>query len=557
MNIINESEMLNKCTYGVLCASIPDGSDIIIGQTVYLELMLTADLKVLEDIQSISIESDPNLIVEKCIVEWKISEDKTKGSTVFELDVNSKIPPKTLINYTVRAFSGSGAIVQEVAPLKVTYTSKKISSDRSILLNSNKEYMVTPITDNSIDKPSSKYAVICSTIIDDNGDALKNVAVTISSAHQEKLRLVNFSTDEESPRPINTQSYNTDFNFITVYSDSKGKIKFRIYPKQQIQVRLDLTTTILNVTGANLVYTLYVITYPQKDSYALGLPSIQEMDEGNKIKQDLTSSSMNFHVQIQDYHPAYPTDGILFFIKRESNDTPELLEPIYLAGKTSELSNKIFKFPYNKLPLNEQVDFFYVMSPREGDAKQSYPISVTYLGGEEKNPKEKIYRQYDKVRVYGSAVDLPIDLSSNDYLVEEHSSVHSDTISFQKDYGHKNINDAVGLYVIVPASNDPKNKSLPKVGQSGGVNLYYISDTRNNQKVYKFKLEKDIGNIVQIPYCALSRATNYNGEDGELFFDYYIDEGNGTKTYSHIFVAGIGTETNRGDDNLEGCSPDA
>ncbi|WP_141553989.1 hypothetical protein [Xenorhabdus ishibashii] len=75
--------------------------------------------------------------------------------------------------------------------LNITYTAKKFSPYKTILLEHNKNYLVTPTIDNNIDDPNSEYILISSTITGDDGEPLKNVAVTISSPQPKKLSLVN------------------------------------------------------------------------------------------------------------------------------------------------------------------------------------------------------------------------------------------------------------------------------------------------------------------------------------------------------------------------------
>ncbi|WP_237385802.1 hypothetical protein [Xenorhabdus sp. Sc-CR9] len=545
----------NLCNNGELCVSIKSGSDVIIGQVCYLKVILSADQPILEKISHILIKDGTNSIQAINIDDWRINSDKTCGYATFQLQINHQLIADVPVNYTVHAVSLSGKDVQEITPKQVSYTAKKIASDSHIHLDYDKNYLITPITENSTKDPHNEYVVISSIIKDNKGNLLKNVGVTISAMSNKAINQVIFTTDGELPEEIPVETVK-ETQFITVYSDLNGNIKFRIYPKKDTAVRLELMTAILGVTRFTLEYALYIVT-PSNGIGTLGYPIIRELDSDNCIRQNLRSSSKSFHVKIPKYSNYQDGDAILFFVQKKIGDKPTLLQPISTFQSEDSVGKRIFSFPYNSFPLKEEVGFYYVISPVDGQINYSYPISVTYLGGEEKNPKEQIYRQYDKVRVYDSTVDLPIDLSSNESLVDEYTPVNTASISFQKDYEHVDINKAVGLYVIVPASKYPNNKSLPTVGQSGGVDLYYTSDTRNNQKFYKFNLEKEGGNIVPIPYCALSRATNYNGEYGELFFDYYIDDGNGTKTYSHIWVAAIGTETNMRDDNLEGCSPDA
>ncbi|WP_187654141.1 hypothetical protein [Xenorhabdus sp. PB62.4] len=554
MNNINIQDELNQSES--IQVSIKSGSDIIIGQICYLTVILKADYLTLEKIEYISIKDETHSVTANRMTDWKIMPGNTSGSATFQLQISHDLVPEALINYTVHAISSSGNDVQGITPQPVTYTAKKIADGSHIHLDYDKDYLVTPTTDNGINEANSEYTLISSTITDEKGQLLKNVGVTITSVTAKELEQVVFTTDEKSPTTLKVENVE-ESHFFTVYSDPDGKIKFRIYPKKNTAVRLNLMTAILGVTTFALEYTLYIVTPSSGIFGTLGSPIIRELDSDNCIRQNLNSASKSFHVRVPKYINYQYNDAILFFLQKNIGDVPDLLYPISIIKSEESLTERAFEFPYSDLPFNETVGFYYVIAPIEGDMNYSYPISVTYLGGEEKSPKDQIYRQYNKVKIYSSIATPPIDTSSDQYEVHENDSVTNNLIDQQKNSGI-NINDITGLYVIVQASKDPKNKSLPLIGQSGGVNLYYTSRTRNNQKTYPFKLNNEGENTVKIPYCALNRAAAYhNGIDGELFFDYYIDDGNGTKTYSKIWNGGINTAYLDQDDNdLEGCSPD-
>ncbi|MBI6547696.1 hypothetical protein [Xenorhabdus lircayensis] len=563
MNILNDNDtLLNKCSSGNLCVSIPSGSDIIIGQSVYLTITLLAAPEVIKDVKKIQIKNNTNVVTAIRHTPWTLTEDKTQGSAVFLLKINNELLPETDVIYTVHAISRSGmGDVQGIDPLNVTYTAKQISHGSGIQLSSDTNYMVTPTTDNSMDSPNSKYALISSTLIDDKGNALKNVALTISAFPPNKLELVCFSTNENPRRRIKTQSKDK-INFLTVYSDEEGKIKFRIYPKQYTQVRLDLTTEILDVTGANPAYTLYVFSYPQNSPSTLGPPTIQELDGNNILKNSLISPSEKFHVTIPSYQPAYAQDVALFFIKKGMHDQSKLLEPIYPIKNVSDLPDKAFTFSYKDLPLNEEVDFYYIISSIDGDIKISYPLTVKYLGSEkEKNPFEIIPRVYAKIdKIYSSYATLPINLSSSDNKLSEENDITLDMIA-QKRHHQSEGAGAPGLYLYIEGSYAPTNKELPRLSQSGEVNLYLRSSTRKIVRNYNFTLPNlnDPGRttgsvLVTIPYCDLNRAAAYQDHPGHLYIDYYVNDDDGMKIYSKVWNVEIETAEQYDDPSeLDGC----
>lgn len=555
MNIKDDKiELLTPCIPEKFCVSIPDGSDIIIGQYVYITVTLTADPKIIGNIQSISIESDPTIVEVEKHIAWTPTQDKTKGRAIFLLKINKGISPEKPVNYIVHAHSSSGSAIQEVSPLNITYTAKQFSFDSTILLDYDKNYLVTPTTDNNIDNPNSEYALVSATITGTDGNPLKNVAVTISTSQSSKLDLVIFSTDNKVPQVITPQTYN-ELNFITVYSDSEGEIKFRIYPIQYTQTRLDLKTAIFNVTGFTKAYTLYIINSPHNVPSVLDAPMIKEMGEGNIIKRDSASSSEYFHVQIPPYNGTYFTDGILFFIKTGLNNKPKLLEPISLVNNP----NQIFKLLYSDLPINKRVDFYYLIAPIEGNIKKSYPITVKYISNDSSNDKI-----YDKVKVYTSYATPPINVYSDENETYEWHGIILSMIN-QKRKPTQSAKDVAGLYVVIMGTSEKNNKNLPLLGSTGYLNVYIKTPTsRNTHNSYKFLLPPadDSGRktdhfTVTIPYCDINRAgPSFSKGLGSISFDYYIENSDGSKTYSKTWSTPINTVLpNQTDDDNDGCDP--
>ncbi|MEQ1977258.1 hypothetical protein [Xenorhabdus sp. SGI240] len=559
MNIENNNiKLAEPCLPGKLCVSIPDGSDIIIGQSVYLTVTLIADPKVIEDIQDISIKNDPAVVEVIRHVNWAATKDKNGGSAIFLLNFKSDVLPDNLISYSVYVVSNSGSDVPGMISSNVTYTAKKFSPYKTISLEHSENYLVTPTVDNNIANPNSEYILISSTITGDDGNPLKNVAVAISSSQSKKLNLVVFATDDKSPQPIEVKSYN-NIDFITVYSDSDGKIRFRIYPIKYTQVRLDLTTAILNLTGFTQAYTLYVINSPHNNPFELGSPTIQEMGDGNIIKQDSSSSSKYFHAQIPSYQPAYATDGILFFISSRLHDKPKLLEPIYKVNNVNELSNEVFNLSYSELPINERVEFYYLISSVEGEVRKSYPITLEYVGNDSSN--EEVY---DKVKVYTSHATPPIDVYSEENETFEWHGIILSMINRNKKSG-QSAKGVTGLYVAIMGTNDQNNKNLPQLGSKGYLNVYIKTPTsRNTHKSYQFSLLPTVDSgkqtdhaVVNIPYCDINRAgPSFSKGLGTLSFDYYIENSDGSKTYSKKWTTKINTVLpNQANDNNDGCDP--
>ncbi|PHM63850.1 hypothetical protein [Xenorhabdus ishibashii] len=236
-----------------------------------------------------------------------------------------------------------------------------------------------------------------------------------------------------------------------------------------------MTTAILNVTGFTQTYTLYIINSPHNIPFELGSPTIQEMGEGNIIKQDSSSSSKNFHVQIPAYQPAYTTDGILFFISRDLHDKPKLLEPIYKVNNVNELSNEAFSLLYSELPINKRVEFYYLISSVEGEVRKSYPITLEYIGNDSSN--EDVY---DKVKVYTSHATLPIDVYSEENETFEWHGIILSMINSNKKPG-QSAKGVTGLYVVIMGTNDQNNKNLPQLGSKGCLNVYVKTPTSRNR----------------------------------------------------------------------------
>ncbi|MBI6547695.1 hypothetical protein [Xenorhabdus lircayensis] len=538
--------------------SIPTESDVIIGQYIFLTICVRSDSDLPSNIKVLIKPKSDSISVIKDYGWEKV--DEKSGKIKYQLNIDNKLQPGDIVRYTIHVVSelDQNHDLAGFTPLPVDYKVKSLQKN-PITIHPDMAYFTTPEQDNNIDDPKNKDFSLFSTVIkDEQGNPLNNIEVNISSIIDGKLSNVLITTDETSPilRKVNQVE---KIEFCSVYSDKQGNVKFRVYPIKDKPVRIGLVIQVFGVTqNETEAANIYVFAPNIVDPFEeIEPPFINGKKEDNTLEQDLNSSTNEFKIKIPNYNNHKSSDSILFFMKDDSDNIPKLIKSVYVFGNIVNSSDYPFCFPYDVLPYNKYVSLSYVISPLDGKEQYSRGNGVKYVGGQEKTPKDHIYRQYDKVRVYSSIVDLPIDLSSDENEIRDYDVVDTGSISAQKDSG-VNVNSAIGLYIIVPASKDPKNKSLPTVGQSGGINLYYTSRTRNNQKVYTFTLNKEGGNIIPIPYCALSRAAAYHdGTDGELFFDYYIDDGNGTKTYSNIWVAGIDTDTHMGEDDLEGCSSDA
>ncbi|AOM41933.1 hypothetical protein [Xenorhabdus hominickii] len=542
---------------GDISVSIPDGSDVIIGQDCYLTIEVKADENVIKNINNISIEGDDSSIIVTKINPW-IVKDKNCGKAFFLLQINKQLSPETQINYTVHAFSISQKDVDGITPKGITYTVKKIEETSIITLESDNNFLELPTKPNPVGDHNSEFSIYSGIVTDYRNAPLKNVQVTISSSITGKLisPLVYIATDSE-PSDIITIDTPDDSEFFTVNSDEHGNIRFRVYPIKDKSARIDFQTQIMGVTDVSYAASIYVFKSISNFPFGLSPPNIIGKNSDNTLEK--TSGKTEFNVGVNPYPGYSSTDTLIFFTKSEISNEIKQVKPVYRLNDITDLYSHQFCFLYSELKLNEFLGFYYMVAPMNGEPRYSDKSKVKYIIGQGGSPNENNKNVYNKVKIYSSYAAPPLsDPSNKESEVYEHDTVTLDMIEQKKKGGSVYVKDAIGLYILIQSTNDPQKHTLPKIGQSGGVKLQFTSRTRNKKKTYPFKILDSNGAIVTIPYCDLIRAARYreSGIPGSLHFEYYTDEDDGTKIYSKLWLGGISTAYNHEDIDNQGCPPD-
>ncbi|WFQ80368.1 hypothetical protein PXH59_04210 [Xenorhabdus sp. SF857] len=567
MSIINNIELIdNSCAFGELCASIPNGADVIIGQTCYLTVSLTADSNLISSIDSISIEADKSYLTVENKNNWMVSENKNFGSAVILLNINNNLSSDTLIKYTVHAMSSTGYI-NGIKPLEIEYTTKRVDPTSLIALTTNNEYIEPPTEDNPVGTGSS-YVTYSGKLLDCNNNPLRNTQVLVSSEHPDKI----FSHDKsKTPVHIGTEPKNgelsqkimthsqSSFDFFAVNSDIHGNIKFRVYPVRDTSVRIDFDTQILNVTPVNYAASIYVFNAIRSSSFGPNAPRISGIQNG---KVEKIPGAKGIEVHVASYPDGKDTDSLIFFMQGfNQNDKPIQLNPIYRIDNITSLDTIPFYFTYDQLPLNKPMKLYYLVAPENQEYSYSMTEMFTYIGEQNAPSNEEVY---DKVKVYTSHATPPIDVYSEENETFEWHGIILSMINRNKKSG-QSAKGVTGLYVVIMGTNDQNNKNLPQLGSKGYLNVYIKTPTsRNTHKSYQFSLLPTVDSgkqtdhaVVNIPYCDINRAgPSFSKGLGTLSFDYYIENSDGSKTYSKKWTTKINTVLpNQANDNNDGCDP--
>ncbi|MBC8945424.1 hypothetical protein [Xenorhabdus indica] len=560
MNIENELLQKKKPDL-VIVPSIASGSDVLPGQFLSVTITLTS-ASVLPDTINVKIIEDTNHTVSLIDQSKWNTIDQYSGSVTVKLQIDESLTQGKTATYTIAPIA-VGVALPEAQPQSVSYNVKQLNG-RFIEFSPEEKYIPTPVQENSISSARSQYITLSTTLNDIKGAAIKNLEILVSTDTLERLGRVSLATDEQAPKLITPQMIYGKGAFY-IKSDDKGKISFRVYPKQHQPVRLDLDAEVVGPISPRTASTIYVVNLTRYLP-TMAYPNILEAGEGGVLTQDLGGSN-KFHVEIQSYPNYQDTDNIIFFIKDMETHQVKQLGKIRKLKSITNLDSYRFSFPYDDLMLNRDESIYYVIAPMKGELQYSDMAGLTYVGNSESSPLENISRVYDEAKVFSSYANANINVYTDnaDELVDGDDIIIT-TINQQKQYiGDGSGEGVTGLYVTVFGTNDSNNTKLPKLGSSGHVNLYITSPTsRKNQQKYPFTLPSQVDQgqptshiMVSIPYCDLNRVAGpHLGGTGSLYFDYYTEDASGTKTYSKVWRANIDTVyPEQAEDDNDGCPP--
>ncbi|KLU14076.1 MULTISPECIES: hypothetical protein [Xenorhabdus] len=561
-------------------ATIPDQSDIIVGQTSHIKIIVSGVLNKIRNIKHVTIELDPSIAG---LVTWKTEEQwesgGSDGNTMIRLTVDKKLNElqhKEII-YTVNLWADEKKTqaVSNYTPQKFTYNVKRVDRDTVIVLNTDNEYIQPPTEDNPVGT-GKEYIIYSGLLIDNKKKILKNTQVIVVSSLSNQIysdnpdqTLVNIGTVPDSsnptPEPISTSRGN-GIDYFVINSDDGGNIKFSVYPQKNIAGRIDFKTGILGATTLSYAASVYIFSNTNTSDDPLGpiSPNIYNVDQLGKLQKIPGSKGMQ--VGISPYIGHQKTDALIFFMQGyESNDEAIQLKPIYKLDNIDSLDGNPFNFTYDQLPFDKPMQLYYLIAPASKDSLYSMSSNFMYVGelsgGDDNNGDDGVYTS---VEVYSSYSPSPFDLKNkhdNDRMYDNRL-VTLDTINqYVKENSTITKTDPVGLYVVIKIAKDMTEyaKGLPMLNSICTLTININSATRQENKSYPPITLTDNTNyyqVVKIPYCDLTRAQGW--EDGmlaKLSFVYSIKY-EGATTKSKEWKATIGTANTGFDINDDGCPCD-
>ncbi|MBD2815999.1 hypothetical protein ID850_14795 [Xenorhabdus sp. Flor] len=558
-------------------ATIPDQSDIVIGQYSYITIILSGQQQRLRNIKDITIEFTPDIAN---LVTWKVEEQweyaGTKGDIGIRLSIDKTLDEQQHkeISYTVNLWLDKEGTkpVTNYTPKKFTYKVKRINPDTAIELLTDNEYIQPPATDNPVET-GKIFITYSGQLIDNQKKPLKNTQVVVASALSNQIYsdnpdkiLVNIGTAPDSGSSVQILTHrDRGIDYFTVNSDKNGYIKFRVYPKKNISARIDFMTGILEVTSISYAASAYIFsnTNQSDDPFGPLSPNIYNVDQLGKLQK--LPGSKEMQVGISPYLGRQSTDALIFFIQGyEANDKPIQLKPIYQLSGVDGLDGYPFNFTYDQLPLDKLMKLYYIIAPASQDSLYSMSSRFMYVGeqsGDSDNDGNNV-GVYEKVEVYSSYSPYPFSIKNahdNDRMYDNRL-VTLDTINQYIKRNTTITNETpIGLYVAIKiAKNDVEvvKGGLPPLGSTCTLTIDINSATRTEHKSYppiQLTNNTDYYQIIPIPYCDLTRAQGW--EDGvlaKLSFFYEIEYAGSTRK-SKTWKATIGTANTASDIDDDGC----
>ncbi|MEX0444977.1 hypothetical protein [Xenorhabdus sp. SGI246] len=519
-------------TKDVLTTTISKQADLIVGQRFLLTITLIS--KKVIDVANVNItftEVTSNIIAPHGeIVLNRQNADGTAVTCDVLLTVNKNAQEKAPIKFTIKA-NGSTA-----DPFVFNGTARTINPD-TLPLIFDKEFLdIKNVVNGSINSDLKSMAT--TTLLDMNGDPLKNVPILIRSEKLKHLTSCKFKDHTEKEVPV---KYIGAFSYpvITINSDEKGNIKFYIYPIQAHSMILYLETWILNVVRpVDAISPLFLVnTEIPDDLDAMPEPNIL----GTTSNLTSYSGTPNFYVGIYDYPNAAQGDYILFLTKEQDKERKYSGHYVIVGDPGKELGQDKYTYqvPYGIFKIGVTYEFnCVVILGRDGSSITSLPEYVTYMGGAKYSPSPDIERKYDACKVYTS-------LGVKDDEIFPGETIGYDNIKKYLD----NPKGSTGLFIEVVGDKNSKTK-VP-LGAKVTLNMYIQASNRNIQVPYKMgTMPHDINSetnryslFFNIKLEDLVNILPYdNGGAGTIWFDYEFSVAR-SKYYGKVWEGGIDTRT--------------
>ncbi|WP_340620272.1 hypothetical protein [Xenorhabdus siamensis] len=554
-------------------ATIPNQSDILVGQSCYITILVSGQPEKIRNIKDMTIEFDKNIAK---FVKWKIEEPWNHSINVGDITIlltvenNLDEQQHKEINYIIKLWADNEITkpVSNYTPKKITYNVKKINPDTIIELKTDNEYIQPPTEDNPVGT-GKKSIIYSGKVVDNQKKPLKKTQVIVASSLSDQIYsdnpdkiLVNIGTEPDSgnSKPITTNR-DHGIDYFIVNSDENGYIKFRLYPKKNISARIDFKTGILGVTSISYAASAYIFnnTNQSDDPFGPSSPNIYDASTTGEVPKITGSKGMN--VGITPYAGYQKTDSLIFFMQGyEENDKPIQLKPIYKLDNVASLETNPFVFTYDQLPLNKLMKLYYLIAPVSKESLYSMSSEFMYVGEvSEGDNNNGDYGIYTPVEVYSSYSPTPFDLKNENDRMYDNRLVTLDTIN-QYIKGTPNITntDPTGMYVVIKIAktDEEEVKGLPPLNSTCTLTINIDSATRQENKSYPpIQLTDNVNyyHIIKIPYCDLTRAQGWeNGIQAKLSFVYSIEDAGITRN-SKEWKATIGTANTGFDLNDDGC----
>ncbi|MCG3463891.1 hypothetical protein L7G72_19170 [Xenorhabdus bovienii] len=532
--------------------SVPDGSDIVIGQDFFLDIILIYD-SYLPNSVDVRFSNLNGLLVNHISKPLFSSGSNSVSITAF-VTIDKYIHLDKYVSYTIFATGFSAQ--------NIRYNAKEIN-EFTIQLEPNKSFCIAPESVNNPNDNDAQYITYYALLKDSTNQPMKNTPIQVLSYLGEDFsKKVKITTDDQFHDAINYISHNNKY-YITVYSDETGKVSFRAYPIKNTSAILELASTIFGIDHSYQAGILYIMS-PQPRSMFEYLPDPSINGANNAILKPIGDDKV-FDVIIECYDNLLNTDRILFFISENPEDLNfSSRKLIFPARNIGDISNQHYTFslPYDIFPVNKKSSLSYVVAPVSGNYQYSLDAKIKYIGGSVNIPSDNVNRVYNKPVVYSSFANIntaPPLVNSENNILSEGDFINRATIS---NYVNNNYD---AIYIKIEGVNDKNHKQLPVWGNEVYLNVYVRSSTVNylnscehsrskschyavissnpDNYIINDKLVGISTTVIPIKQKELAGIASYiDGTAGWIYFEYYVVNNiTSEKTYSHYWEGKIDT----------------
>ncbi|MDX7986158.1 hypothetical protein FE392_02240 [Xenorhabdus sp. 12] len=472
---------------GVLAAYLPNdveltnNSTFIIGQIIPLVVTLTTN-NPQDNPPTIKFESTKNVTFLNLngvpITSVPLFGSGTLSSLTVYLSVtnsdNTPINDKDEITFTITTD------IPIINTIDVKSTARTINLDSLALTIENKNaFLEAPLGEN-IPPSGTAVAPVTTTLMGESGP-LPNAYIFITDVQSDaRLKHVNLYNNIAPTIKMTTQLFG-HIRGAWINSDSTGKIQLNIYPQKPLSMVLELGAMVTGIALKPIAANspLFIANIQPANYFdAIHWPNILGYFNGPLI----SDGDPHFYVAVEDYANASPSDYILFFTKKDNQDTKKIFTGHYYnvvnPDKDLGLDNYSIKLPYDIFDLNIQTEFSYMAIYQSGaGSKTSAPSILTFQGGVIYRPPTNVKRNYDPCIIYTSTYK---DKIHGRYIIPNGTTIGIDNI---KAYPNNHEKPNTGLFIEVLG----KNNSATNVPLGTEVTLTMYIETEYNSLKLPFK----------------------------------------------------------------------